>query len=286
MAQIQWFPGHMAKARREITEKLKLVDIVLEIVDARVPLSSRNPMMGEILKEKPTLVLLNKASLADKKETLKWIDYFKREGVKALDIDLIDNYNINKIIPACNEVLEKQIIAAKEKGYSNFKIRALVVGIPNVGKSTFINTLAKRKAAVTGDKPGVTKSQTWIKINNSLELLDTPGILWPKFENEIVAHNLALCGAIKDDILPLDDVISYGLSFMQKYYPDNLNNRYGVNITDDMELLDIYEVIGRKRNCLLKGNQIDYDRVVNLVLFDLRHNKLGAMSYDRCSEYV
>ena len=282
MAQIQWFPGHMAKARREITEKLKLVDIVLEILDARVPISSRNPMMGEILKDKPTLVLLNKAKLADKSETNKWIEYFKSLGIKALDIDLIDNYNVNKIIPACNEVLAKEIEAAKAKGYSNFKIRALVVGIPNVGKSTFINTLAHRKAAVTGDKPGVTKSQTWIKINNSLELLDTPGILWPKFENETVAHNLALCGAIKDDILPLDDVISYGLAFMQKYYPDNLNNRYGVNITSDMELLEIYEVIGRKRNCLLKGNQIDYDRVVNLVLFDLRHNKLGAMSYDRC----
>ena len=282
MAQIQWFPGHMAKARREITEKLKLVDIVLEILDARVPISSRNPMMGEILKDKPTLVLLNKANLADKKVTLEWIEYFKREGIKALDIDLIDNYNVIKIIPACNEVLAKEIEAAKAKGYSNFKIRALVVGIPNVGKSTFINTLAKRKAAVTGDKPGVTKSQTWIKINNSLELLDTPGILWPKFENDVVAHNLALCGAIKDDILPLDDVISYGLQFMQKYYPDNLNNRYQVNVTEDMELLDIYEVIGRRRNCLLKGNQIDYDRVVNLVLFDLRHNKLGAMSYDRC----
>ena len=282
MAQIQWFPGHMAKARREITEKLKLVDIVLEILDARVPISSRNPMMGEILKDKPTLVLLNKANLADKKVTLEWIEYFKNNGIKALDIDLIDNYNVNKIIPACNEVLAKEIEAAKAKGYSNFKIRALVVGIPNVGKSTLINTLAKRKAAVTGDKPGVTKSQTWIKINNSLELLDTPGILWPKFENEVVAHNLALCGAIKDDILPLDDVISYGLQFMQKYYPDNLNNRYQVNVTEDMELLDIYEVIGRRRNCLLKGNQIDYDRVVNLVLFDLRHNKLGAMSYDRC----
>ena len=281
MAQIQWFPGHMAKARREITEKLKLVDIVLEILDARVPISSRNPMMGEILKDKPTLVLLNKANLADKKVTLEWIEYFKNNGIKALDIDLIDNYNVNKIIPACNEVLAKEIEAAKAKGYSNFKIRALVVGIPNVGKSTFINTLAKRKAAVTGDKPGVTKSQTWIKINNSLELLDTPGILWPKFENEVVAHNLALCGAIKDDILPLDDVISYGLQFMQKYYPDNLNNRYQVNVTEDMELLDIYEVIGRRRNCLLKGNQIDYDRVVNLVLFDVRHNNLGAMSYDR-----
>ena len=282
MAQIQWFPGHMAKARREITEKLKLVDMVLEVLDARVPLSSRNPMMEEILKDKPTLVLLNKANLADKRETNKWIEYFKRQGIKALDIDLIDGYNVNKIIPSCNEVLAKEIEAAKAKGYSNFKIRALVVGIPNVGKSTFINTLAKRKAAVTGDKPGVTKSQTWIKINNTLELLDTPGILWPKFENEIVAHNLALCGAIKDDILPLDDVISYGLKFMQEYYPDNLNNRYGVVITPDMDLLQIYDTIGRKRNCLLKGNQIDYDRVVNLVLFDLRHNKLGAMSYDRC----
>lgn len=282
MAQIQWFPGHMAKARREITEKLKLVDMVLEVLDARVPLSSRNPMMEEILKDKPTLVLLNKCNLADKRETTKWIEYFKSLGIKALDIDLIDGYNVNKIIPSCNEVLIKEIEAAKAKGYANFKIRALVVGIPNVGKSTFINTLAKRKAAVTGDKPGVTKSQTWIKINNTLELLDTPGILWPKFENEVVAHNLALCGAIKDDILPLDDVISYGLKFMQEYYPENLNNRYGVNITPEMDLLEVYDTIGRKRNCLLKGNQIDYDRVVNLVLYDLRHNKLGAMSYDRC----
>ena len=281
MAQIQWFPGHMAKARREISEKLKFVDIVLEILDARVPISSQNPMMGEILKDKPTLILLNKANLADKKITKEWISHFEGLGIKALDIDLIDNYNVNKIIPTCYEVLDEKIKQLKAKGYSNYKIRALVVGIPNVGKSTFINTLARRKAANTGDKPGVTKSQTWIKINDSLELLDTPGILWPKFENEIVAHNLALCGAIKDDILPLDDVISYGLTFMQKYYPDNLNMRYGVNITPDMDILEVYEVIGRKRNCLIKGNQIDYERVINLVLFDLRHNKLGAMSYDR-----
>ena len=281
MAQIQWFPGHMAKARREISEKLKFVDIVLEILDARVPISSQNPMMGEILKDKPTLILLNKANLADKKITKEWISHFEGLGIKALDIDLIDNYNVNKIIPTCYEVLDEKIKQLKAKGYSNYKIRALVVGIPNVGKSTFINTLARRKAANTGDKPGVTKSQTWIKINDSLELLDTPGILWPKFENEIVAHNLALCGAIKDDILPLDDVISYGLTFMQKYYPDNLNMRYGVNITPDMDILEVYEVIGRKRNCLIKGNQIDYERVINLVLFDLRHNKLGAMTYDR-----
>lgn len=284
MAQIQWFPGHMAKARREITEKLKYVDIVFEILDARVPISSGNPMMRDILKDKPTLILLNKAKLADKNITREWINHFDSLGIKALDIDLIDNYNVNKIIPTCYEILNDKIEKLKEKGYNNFKIRALVVGIPNVGKSTFINTLAKRKAAVVGDKPGVTKSQTWIKINNSLELLDTPGILWPKFENEVVAHNLALCGAIKDDILPLDDVINYGLTFMQKYYKDNLNNYYGVNITSEMDLLEVYDVIGRKRQCISRGNQIDYDRVINMVLFDLRHNKLGAMSYDRIND--
>lgn len=278
---INWFPGHMAKARREITEKLKLVDIVLEILDARIPHSSANPMMEEILANKPTLVLLNKASLADQKETQKWIKYYAKKNIKALDIDLIDNYNVKQILPACYQILEDKILKAREKGIANFKVRALVVGIPNVGKSTFINTLAKRKAASVGDKPGVTKSQKWIKVNENFELLDTPGILWPKFENAIVAKNLALSGAIKDDVLPLDEVISYGLSFMQKYYPNNLIDRYQIEINEKMELLDLYTAIGRKRNCLLRGNEIDYDRVINLVLYDLRHNRLGAMTYDR-----
>lgn len=281
MAQIQWFPGHMAKARREITEKLPLVDIVFEILDSRVPLSSSNPMMNEILKNKPKLILLNKANLSDKKLTKKWIDYYSSLGIKALDIDLIDNYNINQIIPKAKEVLADEIKKAKEKGFANFKIRALVVGIPNVGKSTFINKIAKRKALIVGDKPGVTKGQTWIKVDSSLELLDTPGVLWPKFENEFVGKKLALCGAIKDDILPLDEVISYGLTFMQKYYPQNLFNRYGVKITEEMDLLEIYEAIGRKRNCIIRGNQVDYERVIAMVLHDLRHNKLGEMTYDR-----
>ena len=258
--------------------------MVIEVLDSRVPLSSQNPMMNEILKGKPRLVLLNKANLSDKAQTKKWISYFEKLGILALDIDLIERYNVEKIIPYCNKLLKDKIEKAKEKGFATFKIRSLVVGIPNVGKSTFINTLAKRKALIVGDKPGVTKSQTWIKVNDTFELLDTPGILWPKFESEVVGKNLALCGAIKDDILPLDDVISYGLDFMKKYYPNNLKERYDIEITSDMELIDVYDAIGKKRNCLLKGAEIDYDRVISLVLFDLRHNKLGRMTYDRCED--
>jgi len=281
MPDIQWFPGHMAKARREISEKLKMVDIVLEILDARIPFSSRNPMMNEILANKPLLVILNKASLADKSETRKWLDYFAKNNIKAVDIDLIDDYNINKISPAINEVLKDKIQKALDKGLKSYKVRALVVGIPNVGKSTFVNKIAKRHVANVGDKPGVTKSQTWIKVNDNLELLDTPGILWPKFDDRHVALNLALANAIKDEILPLDEVASYALEFMQKYYPANIINRYGINITSDMELLDIFDLIGKKRGCVLKGNEIDYERVINLIIYDLRHNKLGAMTYDR-----
>ena len=280
MAQIQWFPGHMAKARREITEKLKLVDIVLEILDARVPISSRNPMMGEILKDKPTLVLLNKANLADKKVTLEWIEYFKNNGIKALDIDLIDNYNVNKIIPACNEVLAKEIEAAKAKGYSNFKIRALVVGIPNVGKSTFINTLAKRKAAVTGDKPGVTKSQTWIKINNSLELLDTPGILWPKFEDPHVGLNLAFCGSIKDEILDVASLALELIKVLQVEYPNELMTRYKLDeLTEDA--LENMENISRKRGFILPGKRIDYERCGKTLLDEFRGGVIGNITLEK-----
>ena len=282
---IQWFPGHMTKTRRQIEEKLKLIDVVVEVLDARIPLSSKNPDISEITKSKPRIVVLNKSDLADNEVTKKWIEYYKSIGICAIAADCAKGKGVNESISLVKSVIQDKIAKDSDKGM-NRAIKILVAGVPNAGKSSYINRLAGRASATVGDRPGVTRGQQWIRLKSGVELLDTPGILWPKFENEIVAHNLALCGAIKDDILPLDDVISYGLSFMQKYYPDNLNNRYGVNITDDMELLDIYEVIGRKRNCLLKGNQIDYDRVVNLVLFDLRHNKLGAMSYDRCSEYV
>jgi len=278
---INWFPGHMAKARREIEEKLNQVDIVLEILDARIPLSSANPMMEEILKKKPRLLLLNKASLADKEQTKKWISFFAKKDITALDIDLIDDYNVKRIIPLINEILAEKHKKKEEKGIISKRVRALVVGIPNVGKSTFINKLAKKHVAQIGDKPGVTKSQTWIKVSNELDLLDTPGILWPKFDSEVVAYNLATIGSIKDEILPLEDVSNYAIGFVQKYYLNSLNSRYNIDVEENTELIDIYDMIGRKRGCVLKGNEIDYDRVINLFLYDLRHQKLGGITYDR-----
>lgn len=278
MAQIQWFPGHMAKARREITEKLKLVDIVLEILDARVPLSSSNPMMNEILANKPKLVLLNKANLADKKETKKWLAYYESLGIKALDIDLIDNYNVKQIVPACQEVLANEIARSKEKGYSNFKIRALVVGIPNVGKSTFINTVAKRKAAVVGDKPGVTKSQTWIKVNENLELLDTPGILWPKFEDQIVGLRLAFIGSIKDEVLQTEELATELIKFMGQNYPGVLEEKYNIESDEDA-----YVVLGRiaeSRHCLVRGSELDTEKAAMLLLDDFRNGKLGRLTLE------
>ncbi len=283
---INWFPGHMAKARREVTEKLPLVDIVFEIVDARIPFSSSNPMMKEIVKSKPRLVLLNKAKLADPKITKYWMEYYQSQGCFTLDIDLIENYNVNKIIDVCKDALKEKIDKDLSRGLKAAKIRAMVIGIPNVGKSTFINTLCKRKSLIVGDRPGVTKGQTWMKVDDSLELLDTPGILWPKFETRNIALNLALSGAIKDDILPIDEVITYGLEFMQKHYPTNLSRAYNIEVTEDLQVLEIYDLIGRKRGCIMRGNEVDYERVVKLILHDLRHNKLGVLSYDRNEEYL
>ena len=213
--------------------------------------------------------------------TKKWMDHFALQGIKALDIDLIDNYNIKQIVPACQEVLANEIAKSKEKGYANFKIRALVVGIPNVGKSTFINTLAKRKAAVVGDKPGVTKSQQWIRINQDLELLDTPGILWPKFENQEIASNLAVTGAIKDEIVDVYELVKYALNFYKLYYPQELVNRY--NVKEDNNIEEIIEVIAKTNHLYNVDKTIDFDRVALLVLNDIRSGRLGKITLDRYS---
>ena len=283
---IQWYPGHMAKAKREITEVLSLVDIVLELRDARIPISSKNPMIDEILKNKPRLILLNKATLADPKDTRDWISTLTKDNVYALDIDSISGYNMQKIIPTIKEILKEKLEAYAAKGLTNKSLRALVVGIPNVGKSTFINTMAKRKVAKTGDKPGVTKMQTWLKITDSLQFLDTPGILWPKFESQEVGVKLSICGSIKDEILDLAQIALEAIKYMKMYYPQYLMDRYGlkaeeIEVEDEEDLVPVADAIARKRGCLLKKNEIDYDRVFNIIINDIRNNRIGAMTFEK-----
>ncbi len=275
---IQWFPGHMAKAKREIIESLNKVDVVFELYDSRIPFSSKNPMVDEIVKNKPRVVLLNKANIADKKTTKLWIDYYKNKGILALDIDSITGYNINKIIDYANKALKEVFEKREKKGIRSKQIKALIIGIPNVGKSTLINKLAKRKATNVGDKPGVTKAQSWIKVTDDLFLLDTPGVLWPKFEDQMVGLRLAICGSIKDDILDTID-IAYGAIELIKYrYPELLKERYKL-----AELLSNEEIladIAKNRGCLLKAGEPDLLRAATLFLNDIRNIRIGAMSYE------
>lgn len=277
---IQWFPGHMAKAKREISQMMKLVDLVIELKDARIPYSSTNPMINEIIGNKPRLILLNKSDMADKSITKKWIDYYKKNNIIALDIDSITGYNIKNIIPYAKIVLSDEFKKREAKGIKKTSIRAMILGIPNVGKSTLINKLAKRKAVNVGDKPGVTKTQSWIKISPELDLLDTPGILWPKFEDKEVGIKLAMCGSIKDDILDLEALSINSLDYLKENYPDNLKNRY--NLEDiSISSNELLEVIANKRGCILKGGIPDLERVEKLIMNELRDLKIGRMSYEK-----
>ena len=276
---INWFPGHMAKAKREIKELVKLVDIVIELKDSRIPYSSTNPMINEIIGNKPRLILLNKALMDDQSKTKKWIDYYKNNNIIALDIDSISGYNISNIIPYAKRVLKDVLKKREEKGIKSQSIKAMILGIPNVGKSTLINKLAKRKATKVGDKPGVTKNQTWIKIDNDLQLLDTPGVLWPKFEDQEVGVRLALCGSIKEEILNIEYLCVKAIDYLKVLYPDNLKNRYNL---EDIEK-DNYEIIddiAKKRGCIIKGGLPDRERVYKIVLNELRDLKIGRMSYE------
>lgn len=280
---IHWYPGHMAKAKREITEVLPLVDIVLELRDARIPSSSKNPMIDDILKNKPRLILLNKATLADPKKTQNWIKFLTNDNTYALDIDSISGYNMKQIQPFIKEILKDKLESLAKKGLVNKNIRALVVGIPNVGKSTFINYMAKKKVAKTGDKPGVTKNQTWLKISDSLQFLDTPGILWPKFESQDVGIKLSICGSIKDEIVDLHLVTLYALRLIEEKYPQFLIDRYNlgeIDLSDDLDGMKVSSLIAKKRGCLLKGGEFDYERVFTLVINDIRSNRIGKMTLE------
>ena len=276
---INWFPGHMAKARREIGEKLTLVDLVIELKDARIPYASTNPMIDDIVGNKPRLILLCKSSLADKEVTQQWISYYKEQRILALDIDSIAGYHIKDIYSYATLALKDVFAKRKERQITSKTIKAIILGIPNVGKSTLINALAKRKATVVGDRPGVTKNQTWIKITNDLYLLDTPGILWPKFEDQSVAIRLAMCGAIKDDILDINALVLASIAYIVDLYPKALKDRYRVDIVEDLE--QIQQQIGKNRGFLSKGGAVDLERTNRMFLNELRGMKIGAMSYER-----
>ncbi|MEC2076998.1 ribosome biogenesis GTPase YlqF [Metabacillus fastidiosus] len=282
---IQWFPGHMAKARRQVTEKLKFIDIVFELVDARLPMSSRNPMIDEIVSVKPRIVLLNKADMADEKVTNEWIAYFKQKDIHALAIDSQTGTGLKQIITLSKVILREKFDRLAAKGVKPRAIRALIIGIPNVGKSTLINRLANKNIAKTGNRPGVTTAQQWVKVGKELELLDTPGILWPKFEDQLVGLKLATTGAIKDTILNLQEITVYALKFLKENYPERLKERYGIEQFDDEDIVPLFDEIGKKRGCLMSGGYIDYDKTSELVLRELRSEKLGRLTFETPADF-
>jgi ribosome biogenesis GTPase A len=281
---IQWFPGHMAKARRQIEERLKQVDIVIELLDARLPLASRNPMIDEIVQNKPRLVLFTKGDMADDAVTTKWISYFHTQNIPVLSIDAKTGKGVSQIATKCGQILSPLFAIRQKKGIVSKRMRAIVLGIPNVGKSSLINRLAGRSATVTGDRPGVTKAQQWIRVGKQLELLDTPGILWPKFEDPLVGMRLAMSGAIKDNILPTEEIALYTLKYLVEHYPQSLADRYKLNITEQtpVELLD---EIGKKRGCLLRGGEVDWEKAAEIILSDLRSGRLGKISLETPADY-
>ena len=281
---IQWYPGHMAKAKRQVSEQLKKVDVVFELVDARIPYSSRNPMIDDVIKQKPRVVILNKKDMTNLKELEKWEIYFKNEGFYPVAVDAKHGKNLKNVEVEAIKATQEKFEREKVKGLKPRAIRAMIVGIPNVGKSTLINKLAKRSIAETGNKPGVTKQQQWIKVGKSLQLLDTPGILWPKFEDEEVGKKLSLTGAIKDSIVHLDEVAIYGLNFMIKHDVSALKRHYNIDTHEDAEILDWFDAIGRRRGLLQKGNEVDYESVIELIINDMRNAKIGTYCFDILKE--
>lgn len=277
---VQWFPGHMAKTRRLIKESLSLIDAVCEIVDARLPESSRNPEIDEIVGSKPRIILLNKCDLADENATAKTIKEFEKKGVKALPVDCRSGKGLEKFQPAVREVLKDKIKANADRGMAGKSLRVMVVGIPNTGKSSFINRMAGQNRAKVADKPGVTRGNQWFAIGQGIELLDTPGVLWPKFEDPEVGFKLAFIGSVKDQILDIQEIAVRLLKVMQNNYPKNLSERYKIENFEDLGAYELLELIARKRGMLLRGGECDTERAAVMLLDEYRGGKLGRITLD------
>ena len=278
MATIQWFPGHMSKARRQVQESIKFVDFVTVLVDARLPLSSQNPMLTKIVGEKPKLLVLNKADLADPVRLKEWQTYFEGQGIPTLALNSKEQSAVKKVTDAAKRLMADKLARQKERGIRIETLRTMIIGIPNAGKSTLMNRLAGKKIAVVGNKPGVTKGQQWLKSNKDLEILDTPGILWPKFEDETVALKLALTGAIKDNLLPMDEVTIFGLNYFKEHYPEELTARFK-QLDLSQEAPDMIMDLTQKL-----GFRDDYDRFYSLFVKDVRDGKLGRYCLDTVGE--
>ena len=294
-SNINWYPGHMAKTRKEIIEDLKLIDVVIELVDSRIPISSRNPDIAEITKNKDRIIVLNKCDLSDKKENEKWIKFLKENGLIAIECDSNSGRGVNEVLRAIEKIKEGQMQEYASKGRTGRKIRAMILGIPNVGKSSFINRVSKASRLEVGNKPGVTKKKQWIRLNDKIELLDTPGVLWPKFESNQVALNLAYTGSIKDDVLPQTEIAYELLKYLLENYRSSVSERYKISVEhieeilnrDEPENYNIYEImleIGKKRGAIISGGQVDDEKVARIILDDFRSGKIGKITLERCEK--
>ena len=289
---INWFPGHMAKTRKQITDDLKLVDVVIEILDARIPISSQNPEIQQITQNKKKVIILNKCDLSDENDNKKWIEHFIKKGHKVVLVDSNTGKGVNEVIKQTQAVMADELKRLAEKGRIGRKIRVMIVGIPNVGKSSFINRIAKKNSAEVGNRPGVTKQKQWIRINDEIELMDTPGVLWPKFESEEVALNLSFTGTIKDDILEITEIAYCLTKFLLENYKNNLLERYSLDeqaindilAQDQDENLNIYEImqlIGKRRGAVISGGNIDDEKTSKIILEDFRSGKLGKITLEK-----
>ncbi|MCI8443794.1 MAG: ribosome biogenesis GTPase YlqF [Clostridia bacterium] len=288
---INWYPGHMAKTRRQIESDLKIIDIVIELLDARIPIASQNPDIAQITKRKKKIIVLNKCDLADEKQNQRWVAYFKKKGIPAVLTDSNSGKGIENCIREIEKVMEEELQGQAQKGRVGRKIRAMILGIPNVGKSSFINRISKRTTAGVGNKPGVTKQKQWIRINEKIELLDTPGVLWPKFESEEVGLNLAFTGTIKEDILQRTEIAYQLIKFLLENYKENLCKRYGITEQyieetleqEQAENMNIYEImleIGKKRGCIISGGNIDDEKTARIILDEFKNGKLGRITLE------